>query len=163
RPGRQTAICALLLMWSASLAADTYPRQPGVDAIHYVFRLSLGDASDEIVGETTVTVKVVTDGLREVVFDLTSAASNKGMTVTSVTLAPSGPLLYAHAGDRLRVTLPAPAHAEAELSFTINYTGIPGGGLRLINNIHGERTMFSENWPNNGRTWLPTGGNTSEK
>src|SRR4030095_1198806 len=89
-------------------------------------------------------------------FDLTSAASNKGMTVTSVTLAPSGPLLYAHAGDRLRVTLPAPAHAEAELSFTINYTGIPGGGLRLINNIHGERTMFSENWPNNARQWLPT-------
>ena len=31
----------------------------------------------------------------------------------------------------------------------------PAGGLRIINNIHGERTAFSENWPNNARHWLP--------
>ena len=145
-----------MFVWSASLAADTYPRQPGIDAIHYVFRLSLGDASDEIVGETTATVKVLTGGLRDVVFDLTSAANNKGMTVTGVTLEPlRSSVSFAHTSDRLRVTLPTPAQAGAELSFTINYKGVPAGGLRLIDNIHGERTMFSENWPNNARQWLP--------
>ena len=25
----------------------------------------------------------------------------------------------------------------------------------IINNIHGERTAFSENWPDNARQWLP--------
>jgi hypothetical protein len=29
-------------------AADTYPRQPGVNALHYVFRLTLADGSREI-------------------------------------------------------------------------------------------------------------------
>ena len=41
------------------------------------------------------------------------------------------------------------------MSITVAYPGIPAGGLRLIPNIHGERTMFSENWPNNARQWLP--------
>ena len=37
----------------------------------------------------------------------------------------------------------------------ISYRGIPAQGLRLINNIHGDRTAFSENWPNRARHWLP--------
>ena len=37
----------------------------------------------------------------------------------------------------------------------MTYGGIPANGLRLIPNIHGERTMFSENWPNRARQWLP--------
>jgi hypothetical protein len=35
------------------LAADTYPRQPGIDALHYVFRVTLSDDTDEIIGEAT--------------------------------------------------------------------------------------------------------------
>ena len=31
--------------------ADQYPRQPGVDAQHYIFRLTLRDDTDEISGE----------------------------------------------------------------------------------------------------------------
>ena len=75
---RFAAVSALVLLWSAALGADTYPRQPGVDAIHYVFRLALGDASDEIAGETTVTVKFATGGLREVALDLASRGERQG-------------------------------------------------------------------------------------
>ena len=48
---------ALLLCVSTAhgLAADTYPRQPGVDALHYVFRLTISDLNNEIAGESTVT------------------------------------------------------------------------------------------------------------
>ena len=38
-------------------AADTYPRQPGVDALHYVFRLTISDLNNEIAGKSTVTVR----------------------------------------------------------------------------------------------------------
>lgn len=151
---RPSVLPALILLSTALLGADTYPRQPGVDAIHYVFQLTLGDASDEIQGETTVTVKFVADGLREVVLDLTSATTGKGMAVSRVALG-NQPLTYSHAENRLRLTLPTPSTAGAESSFTVTYRGVPSGGLRLINNIHGERTMFSENWPNNARHWLP--------
>ena len=74
-----------LLSASASLRADTYPRQPGVDAIHYVFRLTITDANNEIAGESTATVKFVTASLKEFVLDLTSVSAGKGMTVSSVT------------------------------------------------------------------------------
>ena len=50
----------------AALHADTYPRQPGIDVQHYVFRITLSDDTDEIAGETTVTVRFVKDGVTRV-------------------------------------------------------------------------------------------------
>src|SRR5208283_4960316 len=80
--------------------ADTYERQPGVDVQHYVFRVNLSDESDEIAGETTVTVRFLKDGLTQFWLDLASAASGKGMTVAEVTSA-GGPVPHTHLSDRL--------------------------------------------------------------
>ena len=77
-------LMAFFLLIPALLTADTYPRQPGIDAVHYVFRLTLSDASDEIVGETTITVKLLRDLIGDITLDLTSASGGKGMTVQSV-------------------------------------------------------------------------------
>lgn len=137
-----------------SASADTYPRQPDVDAIHYVFRLTLTDASDEIQGVSTATVRFRKAGVTEFALDLASASSGKGMTVASVT-HDGQPVRFTHEANRLKVTLPRPSPADEDLSFTITYRGVPAGGLRLINNIHGDRSMFSENWPDNARQWLP--------
>ena len=63
---------------------------------------------------------------------------------------------FTHRSDRLRVSLTAPSRAGDEVSFTVTYTGVPAEGLRLIDNIHGQRVVFSENWPNRARQWLPT-------
>ena len=142
-----------LLLAAADSRADTYPRQPRIDIIHYVFRLSIDDTSDRIAGETTVTFRVV-QPVRELLLDLTSAADGKGMTVSGVTVA-GATAAFMHATDRLNIPLPATVKAGDELQAVITYSGIPGNGLRLINNIYGERTMFSENWPNRARQWLP--------
>ena len=148
------------MFWVPSVAtADTYPRQQSVDAVHYVFRVVVTDGSNEIAGETTVTMKARSDGVRDIELDLTSAASGKGMAVGAVTQqVASAPmsLAFTHRTDRLRVSLPAPLMTGEEVSFTVTYTGIPAEGLRLIDNIHGERVVFSENWPNRARQWLPT-------
>ncbi|MEO5995880.1 MAG: M1 family metallopeptidase, partial [Chitinophagaceae bacterium] len=34
--------------------------------------------------------------------------------------------------------------------------GVPADGMRIGPNKYGERTFFSENWPNNTRHWLPS-------
>src|SRR5437763_63459 len=50
---RPLLLAALAL---SALRADTYPRQPGIDVQHYIFRVTLADDTDEIAGETTVSV-----------------------------------------------------------------------------------------------------------
>ena len=155
---------ALTLAGTVGAHADTYPRQPGVDARHYVFRLTLltGD-SNEIQGEATTTLRVLTAGLREIALDLaTPRADGKGMTVATVT-SQAGPVPFTHRENRLRLTLPAGVAVGQDVTFTITYRGIPADGLRLINNIHGERTAFSENWYNRARQWLPMIDHVADK
>ncbi|MBI4474102.1 MAG: M1 family metallopeptidase [Acidobacteria bacterium] len=152
---RVLLVCSVLALTVAIALSDTYPRQPGVDAVHYVFRLSLlTDESNEIHGEATVQLKLAADGAREVFLDLTSPADGKGMTVSSV-MSDGAQVQFTHQKDRLRLPLPAGVKAGQNVSFTIQYRGVPAEGLRLIPNIHGERTAFSENWPNRARQWLP--------
>ena len=150
---RTTAIAVGVLLTAVGGYADTYPRQPGVDAIHYVFRLTLEDASDRITGEATVTLRVA-ERIGEVFLDLASPAADKGMTVSAVTIAGRA-VAFTHERDRLRVPLAAGASTGGDVRIVVSYSGIPADGLRLIKNIHGERTMFSENWPNQARQWLP--------
>jgi aminopeptidase N len=151
---RLPAVLVCLALSLTDAAADTYPRQPGVDAIHYVFRLTITDADNEIAGECTATLRMAADGVREVFLDLASAADGKGMTVSGVMDA-AGPLQYTHTDGRLRIALGAPTPAGRELDVTVRYRGVPADGLRLIDNMHGERTIFSESWPDRGRQWLP--------
>jgi aminopeptidase N len=153
---------AFLLVLTATLNADTYPRQGGVDVLHYVFRLGLSDASSEITGETTMTVKLLRDAVADVNLDLASLSVASGMTVHSVRRGGAidipGPasdnLAFTHANNRLHIMMP-PLSKAGELTFTIRYRGIPAAGLRIGPNMHGDRTFFGENWPNLVRNWLP--------
>ena len=149
-----SALFVAVALSAATAAADTYPRQPGVDAVHYVFRLTLGDASDDISGQTTVTLRLAA-GVTEAFLDLASAAGGKGMTVSAVTIG-GNPADFTHRSDRLRIALSPSSKAGSEIAVSVQYSGVPGEGLRIINNIHGERTIFSESWPNRARHWLPT-------
>jgi aminopeptidase N len=142
------AVCAL------RLPADTYPRQPGVDARHYTFRLTLRDDTDEIAGEATAEFLFTKDGVPEVSLDLAGEANGKGMTVSEVT-AGGAPVRFTHEGNRLRIALSPPPRAGEQRAFTIRYHGIPASGLRIGANKFNERTFFSANWPNLAHQWLP--------
>jgi aminopeptidase N len=152
-PAYGFAIVAALLL-AGPAAADTYPRQPGVDALHYAFRITLRDDSDEITGETTAELRFLKDGLTEFTLDLASTAKGKGMAVTAVTER-GAPVPYAHESDRLRITLNPPSKSGERRQFTVVYHGVPAGGLRIGPNKRGERTFFSLNWPDKARQWLP--------
>ena len=126
--------------------ADTYPRQAGIDALHYAFRITLRDESDDIEGEATVNLRFLQDGLKDFRLDLTSPASSKGMTVSAVT-SRGAPVSFEHKDDRLRIILDSTTTAGERRTFTVAYHGIPSAGLRIGKNRHGERTFFSDNWP----------------
>ncbi len=145
----------LLLALDTAAVADTYPRQPGIDALHYTFRLTLSDLTDEIVGEATVDLRFLQEGQSEFTLDLASASVGKGMTVLDVS-SQRVSLHFTHASDRLRIALASAPTVGERRQFTIRYHGVPKSGLRIGANKFGERTFFSDNWPDKARQWLPT-------
>src|SRR4029450_7398541 len=104
-----------------------YPRQPNVDAIHYVFRVTLSDTSDEIEGETTATFELRAGGVREIALDLATSSGAHGMTVSDVG-ADDHPLRFVHTGNRLTIALPAPSTAGQRVTLTVRYRGVPDSG-----------------------------------
>lgn len=141
---------------SLSPLRDNYPKNPNIDALNYTFRITLSDDTDEIVGEATVDLRFLVDGITELRLDLINAtADGKGMTVTGVSSA-GKPLQYRHENDELRISLFSPSEANQRSRFTIAYRGVPATGLIIGPNKHGDRTFFSDNWPNKARHWLPT-------
>jgi aminopeptidase N len=153
-PGALALTVAVVLFPSPNARGDAFPRQPGVDVLHYTFRLTLGDANDEIVGETTARVRLLKEGVTELVLDLATQANGKGMAVTAVT-ADEKPVPHVHEKNRLRVTLEPASRAGEERTYKVSYHGVPVSGLHIGPNKYGERTFFSENWPDKARQWLP--------
>ena len=137
---------------------DPYPKNPNIDAINYRFEFELSDDTDEILGITTVDVRFLADGIETLRLDLikkSSTLGNKGMHVSSVVLN-GEPVVYKHENDALFITLPSSSTKNQRSQFTITYQGIPATGLIIGDNKYGDRTFFSDNWPNKGRNWLPT-------
>jgi aminopeptidase N len=155
------SVCVLApLTWTAIDSAppvDTYPRQLGIDAIHYAFNVTLRDDTDSIAATTDVYFRFLHDGVTELFLDLTSKSATidgKGMTVSAVT-SDGGSVQWIHDGDRLQIALAEPPAKDELRRFTITYGGIPAAGLKIGPNRYEERTFFSVNWPNRARNWLP--------
>lgn len=137
---------------------DPYPKNPNIDAINYKFEFELSDDTDEILGRATVDIRFLADGIKTLRLDLiekSSALDNKGMSVTTVE-SNGEPVAYKHEDNVLLITLRSPSAKNQRSQFTITYHGIPATGLIIADNKYGDRTFFSDNWPNKGRNWLPT-------
>jgi aminopeptidase N len=163
-PRRLPVLALGLATTAAALSADTYPRQP-LDVEHYRFALTLADTTDRIVGEATIRMRLLAAGLREVSLDLADASparQGKGMTVDRVTSG-GQPRAFSHARDRLTIALGAPSRDGQVIELVVSYAGIPADGLQIRPNQHGDRTFFSDDWPNKARQWLPTIDHISDK
>jgi aminopeptidase N len=138
-------------------SGDNYPKNPDIDIEHYAFALELSDDSDEIGGVATITARFRTDGVTLLRLDLANSgqdSAGRGMAVEAV-MAGATPLSYTHESDVLLVRLP-PSVAGARQTITVRYGGVPAAGLTIGPNKHGDRTFFSDNWPDKARHWLPT-------
>ena len=155
-----------LLIGAATFAAPAAgPSRPGIDIEGYRFELTLRDDTDEIAGRTTVTLRFTADGVTEVPLDLIGRADDgRGMEVVAVTSADGAATLdHRHEDDLLTIHLPEPGTAGTLATFTVDYRGVPASGLRVGPNKYGERTFFSDNWPNRARNWLPTVDHIGDK
>ena len=137
--------------------ADTYPRQPGIDVVHYAFRLTLTDETDAISSKATVDFQVLVDGTDALTLDLAQPkpeSPDRAMTVDGVS-EKGAPVAFEHAGDRLRIPLSPPGRRGERRQVVVRYHGVPATGLLIGPNKYDERTYFSDNWPDKARQWLP--------
>lgn len=137
--------------------ADTYPKNLRVDIINYRFALELHDQDNRIAGTADVDLRFVAAGETSLRFDLTNRdeATGRGMTVSAVS-ADGASLAFTHRDNALTITLPRRFEKDQRLRLQIAYAGMPASGLKIANNKHGDRTFFSDNWPDKARNWLPT-------
>ena len=127
---RWPALVVILLASFHTALADTYPRQPGVDAQHYAFALRLSDQSPRIEAEARVRFRLVAV-VPHLELDLISPSGDKGMTVSRVT-ANDAPIAFTHAKDRLRLSVPRSLRAGQDVAYTIAYGGVPMQGLHVL-------------------------------
>lgn len=142
----------------AVVTTDPYPKNPNIDALNYRFKIHVSDTSDEIHCVETIDIQFLAEGITTLRLDLVKASEKlegKGMYVNTV-ISEGTELNYTHEDDILSITLPASSILNQRASYTITYNGIPASGLKIANNKYGDRTFFSDNWPNKGRNWLAT-------
>ncbi len=151
------AAAAIVAARPAPARADSYPRQPGIDVVAYVFRLELNDGTSAISGEADIDIAFRTDGVREIRLDLVgpSPDGKTGMTVERVT-SDGRTLAFSHEHDRIRIDLGDAPKAGDRRRLTVRYAGTPADGLIIGRNRDGEPVFFGDNFPDRARHWLPT-------
>jgi len=153
-PRLLSALAALLPFCSL---ADTYPKNPLIDVQHYAFSIKLSDSTDAISAQARVDVRYLAAGISTLRLDLVQASQvrkDSGMAVASV-YSNGNPLRFRHENNNLYIDLPAPSQKNQRSEYTIAYSGIPATGLKIAKNKYGDRTFFSDNWPDLGRNWMP--------
>ena len=148
----------VLILSCAFVFADSYPRNPNIDVLHYKFQLALSDETDEIRGHAEIEIQFKVDDVSEFALDLIGQLhpdSTNGMTVTGITQNEQA-VAFSHKNYRIHFQLRSPSRANERRTYAVSYHGIPADGLIISKNMFGERTFFGDNWPNRARHWLPT-------
>ncbi|MEJ7737587.1 MAG: M1 family metallopeptidase [Chitinophagaceae bacterium] len=150
----------LTFFYTCTFAQQTGSRLQELDILHYQFSLQLADTSDLIKGEAKITVRF----LKSLTFfrlDLTGRTSTgQGMTVKNV-LEKGRSVTIEHSGDDL--LMHAMVNKGDTSEYTIFYEGVPADGLIISKNKYGQRTIFSDNWPNRAHHWLPCVDHPADK
>ena len=135
------------------LAKDPYPKNPNIDILNYKFEIHLNDTSDIIYGSADIALNIK-DSEDRVRLDLISQGKDgMGMEVKKVTFNGSE-VSYSHDNDVLLIETGAFEYTSRDI-INVVYSGMPITGLIIGPNMHGDRTFFSDNWPNKARNWLP--------
>ena len=150
---RQISFLFFLFSSFTLIAKDPYPKNPNIDILNYKFHLNLNDTTDIIHGSALITLSIKESEPR-VRLDLVSQdQKGKGMKVHGVTFN-GREVAYTHRDNVLLIETGGVGYSSSD-NINVEYSGDPITGLIIGPNMHGDRTFFSDNWPNKARNWLP--------
>ena len=145
--------------------SDPYPKNQKIDVLNYVFNITLSDEKDEIFCEEIIDLRFKENGLKKIRLDLVNASNEsngKGMKVINL-ISNNKKLKFIHENNNLYIFLNTTSKKNDRVQFKITYRGIPEEGLYIGDNKYGDRTFFSDNWPNRARHWLALIDHPSDK
>ncbi|HEV8286297.1 MAG TPA: M1 family metallopeptidase [Chitinophagaceae bacterium] len=143
------------------IAATSYAQN--IDVLHYKFGLSLSDQNDIIQGKAVIRLKFLQSASSFFIELTTQNRNGQGMKVDSVTTDLYQPLNFSAQNDKVNIILTKPAKKNDSATFIVSYHGIPADGLIISKNRYGDRTFFSDNWPNRAHNWVPCIDNPVDK
>ena len=124
-----------------------------IDVEHYRFQIQLSDENNRIDGSAAIAVVFLQPTLEVSLNLIQQNANGKGMKVTEI--KGRNVAGFQQLNDRVIIQLKNSAASKSRDSFEIIYNGIPVDGLVISKNRFGDRTFFSDNWPNRAQHWLP--------
>ena len=101
-----------------------------------------------IEGSTAIDIAVAAAAPDTLALDFT------GLSVTSLRVDGVASPFVRDAG-KLLVPVPGGAHGN-RMRVAADYRGTPDDGLTIRDNVHGQRAVFADNWPNRARFWFPS-------
>jgi aminopeptidase N len=137
-----------------ALADDGYKRNPLIDIVNYTFNISLSDSSDVIFGEAAI--KFLSRRCPSILeFDLKNISSDgKGMAVDYVKFNGRN-INWSHTMNKVTLNPDTVNEHGNEFIIELAYHGIPSDGLIIAKNKFGNRSFFSDHWPDRARNYLP--------
>ena len=134
------------------------------DVEHYVIRVTFDRSAKKVLGDTTIRLKPLRDGLSSVEFDAVD------LTFTAVTLDPAGtPLKYKTEGGAIRVTLDRAYKQSETIAIRFVHSATPRKGVYFVDEEkEGEKVIHSAQiWtqgePDEARHWFPSFDFPSDK
>jgi aminopeptidase N len=127
-----------------------------IDVLHYDVNIRIKPDEKEIIGNVTITFKVLTDLKNELVFDFI------GLETDSVLMTDTNQL-FEQENERLKIILTSQIATGDTGSLSIFYQGRPSRGIYFRNNFFGSLVIYSHNEPYDARYWIPCKDIPSDK
>ena len=156
---RILAACALAVLTVPAEAQQslTGARQPGIDVMHYEFRVDFPARSlPDTLQFVSTAVAHRTARVQNVALDLTNEMRVEEVTVNG------NAATFRHDSARVRISLGA--GTGDTLRIVVRYRGAPKDGLIIRrDSAGGYWTAFGDNFPDRARQWLATVDHPSDK
>ena len=155
----------IFLFISFSLCQEPPPIKSGIapykneysdefDVINYDLEIGLSEKSDQIAGIANITL-VLNKNIKQIPLDFT------GLNIQSI-LINNSKAYYNYQEGKIFIESKK-FKANQTLIVSIIYNGKPDDGLIIGKNVHGNRSVFADNWPNRARFWFPCKDHPSDK
>ncbi|PIB34105.1 hypothetical protein BFP72_01020 [Reichenbachiella sp. 5M10] len=127
-----------------------------MDVKHYRFEVKLSNESNLLHNRAAITVDVP-EGMDTIRLDLANQMIIKKIEMEK------RPVAFVHREDVVYIVVPRGMALARTVEIDIQYRGVPRDGLVISENKYGDRTFFTDHWPNRASQWLPVVDHPSEK